>query len=254
MTTPPFADLLTLIADRSAALRAAAGGTDADARVPGCPDWSVRDLVAHLGEVQRFWAAAVMAGPATEAPADDQVVDRTPSGELLPWFASSTETLLSALREAGPDRGCWAWWQASGAPLTAGAIARHQVQEAAVHARDAQEAAGRPEPLPNVVAADGVDEFLAVMLASEGPWPHAPATVAMDAGAAGSWLVELGEAGAVSTRADSRSSDGARPDTRLRGSAGDLVLVLYGRLPLDAVQVEGDRELAGRLLAWPGLE
>lgn len=57
-----FPDWLELVEDRSAALRKAAGTADGQARVPGCPDWTVRDLVAHLGQVQRFWAAAVAAG------------------------------------------------------------------------------------------------------------------------------------------------------------------------------------------------
>jgi hypothetical protein len=59
MPSLPFANVLKLIEDRSAALRAAASDGDLDSRVPGCPDWSVRDLIAHLGEVQRFWAAVV---------------------------------------------------------------------------------------------------------------------------------------------------------------------------------------------------
>ena len=35
------------------------------ARVPGCPDWSLADLVWHLAEVQHFWAWMVR----TRAPA-----------------------------------------------------------------------------------------------------------------------------------------------------------------------------------------
>ena len=39
--TPPFDDLLTLIDERSAALRsAAAAASSLEVRVPGCPDWS----------------------------------------------------------------------------------------------------------------------------------------------------------------------------------------------------------------------
>ncbi|MGH3408862.1 MAG: maleylpyruvate isomerase N-terminal domain-containing protein, partial [Streptosporangiaceae bacterium] len=52
MTNPTFTEWLTLIEDRSAALRAAVDEAGLTARVPGCPDWSVRDLVSHLGEVQ----------------------------------------------------------------------------------------------------------------------------------------------------------------------------------------------------------
>jgi hypothetical protein len=57
---------------------------------------------------------------------------------LLAWSADSTEQLLSALREAGPDRGCWTWWGVSLSPQTSGAVARHQLQEVAVHTYDAQ--------------------------------------------------------------------------------------------------------------------
>lgn len=57
-----YPDMLALIADRSEALRTAAAAAGFEARVPGCPDWSVADLVGHLGEVQLFWAADVNAG------------------------------------------------------------------------------------------------------------------------------------------------------------------------------------------------
>jgi hypothetical protein len=41
---PSFPELLFLIDDRSAALREAlAAAPDLEARVPGCPDWSLRD-------------------------------------------------------------------------------------------------------------------------------------------------------------------------------------------------------------------
>ncbi|MFD9267817.1 maleylpyruvate isomerase N-terminal domain-containing protein [Streptomyces goshikiensis] len=31
-------------------------------------------------------------------------------GALTDWLAASTQELLDALREAGPDGGCWTWW------------------------------------------------------------------------------------------------------------------------------------------------
>jgi len=33
-----------------------------DRRVPGCPDWTLRELAWHLGRVQQFWALVVRAG------------------------------------------------------------------------------------------------------------------------------------------------------------------------------------------------
>ena len=197
MSTLTFPQMLKLIEDRSAVLRAAAAEVDLDSLVPGCPDWSVRDLVAHLGEVQRTWAYIVAAGPSDEPPGEDEIPATEPDGDLLAWSAAGTGQLVRALAAAGPDQGCWTWWAAvSPAPATAGAVARHQVQEAAVHAFDAQEAAGHAEPLPAEVAADGIDEFVTVGLASMGPWPHEPGEVAFAADGAGTRVVDLGADGA----------------------------------------------------------
>ncbi|NUS16292.1 MAG: hypothetical protein HOY69_33660, partial [Streptomyces sp.] len=60
---PRFDDWLGLIEERSAALRSAARAAPSGAVVPACPGWTVEELVAHAGERQRFWAAAVAAGP-----------------------------------------------------------------------------------------------------------------------------------------------------------------------------------------------
>jgi uncharacterized protein (TIGR03083 family) len=254
MTTPSFSVLLKMIEDRSAALRAAAGKAGLDSRVPGCPDWTVRGLIAHLGEVQRFWAAAVAAGTVSAPPADDEVPDRAPAATLpadalLSWSVDATDVLIRALIDAGQDRPCWTWWQESGAPLTAGAVARHQVQEAGVHAFDAQAAAGRTEPLPPDVAADGIGEYLTVGMASMGPWPHEPAMVGIAVAGGSTWIIDLGPGGSrpreTATRAEAEASQAGG---WLRGTANDLVLALYGR-SLDVV-IEGDRDLVTRLLAW----
>jgi uncharacterized protein (TIGR03083 family) len=249
MPTPTFTDMLKLIEDRSAALRAAADQAGADARVPGCPDWSVRDLIAHLGEVQRFWAAAVAAGPAAAPPAEDQVHDLEPGDDLIGWSAASTDELVRALTEAGPGRPCWTWWPESGAPTNSGAVARHQVQEAAVHAFDAQEAAGLAEPLPAGVAADGVGEFLTVGMATMGSWPHEAGRVGLAADGGPAWLVDLGPSGARSQE-EVPGTGQAEPGARVRGSASDLVLALYGRQLRGSLDIKGDQELATRLLRW----
>jgi uncharacterized protein (TIGR03083 family) len=247
--TAPFPELLDLITERSAVLRAAAQAGDLDARVPGCPDWSLRDLIAHLGWVQRFWAADVAAGPAQGPPSRSSVADSEPTGDLLTWSAESTRLLIESLRAAGPDLDCWTWWGASEAPMTSGAIARHQVQEAAVHAYDAQESVGKPEPIPAGIAVDTIDEFVVVTLGSLGAWPHRPARIALSALEGPTWLVDLTPGGAKAEPAAS-----GEPVATMRGSAGDLVLALYSRIPLDRVDVDGDRETVERFLAWTDTE
>jgi uncharacterized protein (TIGR03083 family) len=237
-----FERLLELVDDRSTALRAAvAGSSDTSVRIPSCPDWSLRELVEHITEVQFFWATAVTAGPADGPPAES--ISPTAS-DLLGRAAEATDTLLSALRKAGPDRGCWTWWGDSDVPLTAGAVARHQVQEAAVHAYDAQDAVGRPEPLPSVVGIDGVDEFARVVLGTSGAWPGKPVRIGLHAEEGASWEFDLSGAGA-------RAASGDGPvGGALYGPASDLVLALYRRVPLDRLRVEGDRAAVEQLLAW----
>ncbi|HXB48783.1 MAG TPA: maleylpyruvate isomerase N-terminal domain-containing protein, partial [Streptosporangiaceae bacterium] len=102
-----FPDMLDLIEDRSRALRSAAAEAGLDAQVPGCPDWKVADLLAHVGEVQLFWTAAVGAGEAASPPGPDLVGDTNPQGDLLAWSADATDRLVIELRNAGPDRMCW---------------------------------------------------------------------------------------------------------------------------------------------------
>jgi uncharacterized protein (TIGR03083 family) len=242
----PFPELLDLIAERSATLRQAVATGDPQARVPGCPDWSLHDLVAHLGAVQRWWAHVVTTGPADSAP---PFADGDPAGDLVDWSAESTRLLIDALRVAGPDRDCWTWWGASEAPMTSGAVARHQVQEAAVHAWDAQQSVGKPEPIPAAVAVDTIDELLVVTLGSLGAWPHRPARIALSAVEGPTWLVDLTPSGA---KAD--PSAGGEPLATIRGAASDLVLTLYKRIPLDDVEVDGDREAVEELLTWTDTE
>jgi uncharacterized protein (TIGR03083 family) len=212
----PALDYDVLTTRESEAFAAVLDTGDLDARVPCCPDWALRDLAHHLGRVQRFWAATVRVGADVDPtrPADETLP--TGNAELAAWMRASTVDLLDALRVAPADQPAWVWWRDR---RTAGAIARHQVQEAAVHRWDAQSAVGAPEPLAATVADDGVEEFLWIARQLREP---APITfVATDSGRA------------------FPVADGPTTVT-VSASASDLVLLLYGRIPADAVDVSGD--------------
>src|ERR1700743_3111324 len=89
-----FPVLLRLIDERSVAFRAAAmSAPSLELKVPTCPEWTLLDLVQHLGSVHRTWAAAVGAGPAAHPPAEPAAEGaRTPPRErepLLDWSAAS---------------------------------------------------------------------------------------------------------------------------------------------------------------------
>ena len=172
---------------------------------------------------------------------------------LLAWFAASTQELLDALREAGPDRGCWTWWGPSQSPQTTGAVARHQLQQLAVHTYDAQVAVGAPQPLPDEVALDGVDEFLTTCCATTAAWPHEPAVVDYHATEGRSWRLWLSADGARTARRPRRSVAGEGPeaaDVSARGTAHELVMFCYGRIPMDSLQLDGDRRIFDQLIAW----
>lgn len=261
--TLEFAVLLRLIDERSTAFRAAvASAPSLDVQVPTCPEWTLFDLVQHLGERRPFWAATVAAGPA-DAPPAETASEGAPAAPqdreaLLSWLAASTQQLLDALREAGPDRGCWTWWGTSQSPQTSGAVARHQVQEIALHTYDAQITVGAPQPLPDEAALDGVDEFLSTCCATTSPWPHKPAAVDFHATEGRSWRLSVSADGARITRlptpgtvpATTPGEDPDAADASLRGTASELVLFLYGRIPVDSLKLDGDRGLIDLLQAW----
>jgi uncharacterized protein (TIGR03083 family) len=218
-------DVLKYIDAESAAAAATISSESLAARVPSCPDWSFSDLIWHLGRVQRFWARIMYAGdvepefpPEEPAPAD--------ADELTAWFRASTRELLDALQAVPWDTPAWVWWKED---RTVGAIARHQVQEAAVHRWDAQlAAAGRPDPLPAKIAEDGVDEFLWIARQMRGPAP-----IAFNSTETGAMFVA--------------GTD--KPVVTVTAAPSDLVLLLYGRVSTDEVLVEGDRDTLDAFLA-----
>lgn len=252
MKTLSFPYMLSLIQDRSDALRAASAQAGMTAAVPCCPEWTVKDLVAHLGAVHLFWAAAVAAGEAEGPPSDDAVGDQEPHGDLLTWSADATHKLMLALTAAGPDQLCWTWWESTHAPTTAGAVARHQVQEAGVHAFDAQQAAGHGEPLPPDLAADGVGEYLTVELPTNGPWPYEPATVVLETGPGGNWIIDLGPLGARVLQGADHGH--VKPSATVTADPSDMVLALYRRESPDKLHIDGVAELVPQLINWPSLD
>lgn len=260
-----FPDLLRLIDERSAAFRAAiAAAPGLDVQVPTCPEWTLFDLVQHLGGGRRSWADTIAAGPdaagrvrsaSHAAPAGPQEREA-----LLAWLAASTQQLVDALREAGPERGCWTWWGGSQSPPTCGAVARHQLQEISVHTYDAQLTVGAPQPLPAEVALDGAEDFLSTCCATPSAWPHEPTAFDFHAAEGRSWRLTVDGDGARYTRIPAPGSTPAAGETLepagacVHGTASELVLFMYDRIPLDSLRVEGDRGLIDLLRAWEPAE
>lgn len=228
------------VRSEAAALATAAEAAGPTAPVPTCPGWDVAELVGHLGVVHR-WARSVLAGsptfPAVEVPDGPQRPD---------WLRLGASDLADALAASDPGEPAWSWTD----DHTVGFWARRQAAETAVHRIDAQLAAaavgaGAVEPVDRELAVDDIDEFLGMLTARrEAPVLPATGTVHLHCtDGEGEWLVRLDGGRPVVTR------EHAKGDVALRGTASDLLLVVYGRLPLDAVETFGDPDLARTFVA-----
>lgn len=239
---PPF-DYLAQISQDCAGL-AAAAEANLGAVVVGCPGWSVADLVAHLIEVQWFWAT--IAEERLQAPPDDSRTPPRPDREqLIPAFRSGASRLVRVLRAADQADPVWTW---APAQRNVAFITRHQVQEAAVHHWDAVHAAGGQLILPAPVAVDCVSEFLTFSVSSaanpaDPPRPALAGSFALRAsGTEAAWTVHDGESpGTVAFQL------GAAPNLpAIDANASDLLLWLYRRVEIDPSPVAPD--LAERFL------
>lgn len=63
-----------------------------------------------------------------------------------------------------------------------------------------------------------------------------------------SWRNWLSADGARAARLTAPEEDAATASAR--GTAGELVLALYGRIPLDSLELDGDRRLFDQLVDW----
>jgi uncharacterized protein (TIGR03083 family) len=223
--------------------------------IPTCPEWTLRQLVTHVGRAHR-WAAEITRTrsdapiPFREVPDGKLPDDRT---EQCAWLRAGAGRIVDAAREAGSDL----VWSFTG-PTPAGFWLRRMAHETLVHRADAQLAAGaQPEPVIEAeVAADAIDEWL--MLLAGGLGNADERTKALPAGAGlhihatddglggrGEWMIR-NDAGGLTVEPGHGKGAAA-----LTGPAASLVLVLMRRRPGSdpAVTVYGDSAVVDRWLA-----
>ncbi len=202
--------------------------------VPSCPEWSVSDLIWHVGGIHRHRIWLITEHPdgpsgfAIERPGDDAIVD---------WFVDGSEELARVLESHEPTEKVWTWFPDD---QTVGFWQRRMAQETAVHRWDGENANSEGRPIDPWLAADGVAEFLDTLLVVQDAPPKGNGeTIHVHATDAPSeWVITLAPEGA-------RAEQGhAKADAALRGTASDLLLALWRRLPLDALEVLGDRGVA----------
>ena len=102
------------------------------------------------------------------------------------------------------------------------------------------------------MALDGVDEFLTTCVANTAAWPHKPAVIDYHATEGRSWRLWFSADGARTARLPTPvASEGPEVAyASARGTAHELVMFCYGRIPMDSLQLDGDRRVFDQLIAW----
>jgi uncharacterized protein (TIGR03083 family) len=212
--------------------------------VPTCPEWTVRDLVTHVGTGHR-WATDIVVGGMPDPP--PYVVVNAPDERAMwpGWLTAGARGLTDAVRDSGPDRPVWTWRDEVAAEFWL----RKMLHDEVVHRFDAELTAGRLGDVAPDLAADGVSDLLASIATLSPPDSYDSGfkglvgtgqTVQLRAAdASAEWFVERTPAGVTWRHGH------APADTEVRAPARELLLVLNRRLdPIQAgVEITGDREL-----------
>jgi uncharacterized protein (TIGR03083 family) len=237
-------DLLTALRRDGEAFGASCAAAGPGTEVASCPGWTVSDLLWHLTEVHHFWRTIVGERRSTW---EGYVQPARPADDALPamYLAGLADT-VAVLAAAEPSAHNWTW----SSDQTAGFVIRRMAQETAVHRWDADHAAGRAQGIEPTLASDGIDEFLHVHL----EWrADAPVRVGGSVhlhctDVPGEWTVRESD-GAFAVQREH-----AKGDCAIRGAASDILLALWRRLPLSAVDVVGDADVAARFVAHARLD
>lgn len=243
------------IVEHTRRLAESAAAAGPDAAVPTTPEWTITDLVEHVGQSQHWIAEIIerrITDP-TQLPTEMAVLPAD-SREWPGWLSESAQRVVRACSDdaldapvfnpAGDERTGTRFWMSS------------VLNEAVVHGFDAANAAGRSDDIDAEIAAALITNHLAMLTSPTWEMQRSESAQAMRgtgqtlqwlatdiADEAGAWFVEQRPDGAtwkVSTQ---------QADVTVAGPAQSLLLILTRRLPLTDseatnVDVDGDTDLA----------
>ena len=238
---------------RRLAESAAAAGPDA--AVPTTPEWTITDLVEHVGQTQH-WVAEIIERRITDPaqlPTEMAVLPADPR-EWQAWLSESAQRVASACSDdaldapvfnaAADERPGTRFWMSS------------VLNEAVVHGFDAANAAGQPAGIDAGIAAALISNHFAMITAPTWEMQRPGSAHAIrGTGQTLQWLATgtADDAGAwfVTRRPDwaTWQSGTQQADVTVTGPAGSLLLTLTRRLPLtgreaSSISVDGDTGLA----------
>jgi uncharacterized protein (TIGR03083 family) len=209
---------------------------DPTASVPTCPDWTVRDLILHLGGIHR-WAGSHVRDRRTSILQTDlvDIFDRLPGNDgLVAWYHGELHLLLDTLREAPADLECVTFLKCV-SPLHH--WARRQAHETCIHRADLESINGKLTPVETDFALDGIDELVDgfvprrfMKLRSQTPVTLRIAPDEVDP----TWVLSItGDPVVVST-------EPVETDCTVGGDASDIYFALWNRASAERLAVTGN--------------
>jgi len=242
-------------------LAAWAGDAEPGTPIPTCPEWTLTDLVEHVGATQRWVSRLVGEGisdPGTAFSIGWESAPANPSA-WRSWLLDGARGVETTFAGATDDR---VVWDPSGAGDGVAFWSRRAFGEISVHRIDAAFALDRDYQIDPTLAGAAIEDWLSTM-ASSGWAANVPgfadamrgdgqtiAWVADDTDQA--WLLRRTAAPLVLTH------DRGAADVTINGPARELLQIVSRRLPLDAAQsstVVGDRDELTHLIGnmtWIG--
>jgi uncharacterized protein (TIGR03083 family) len=223
-----------------------------DTPVPTTPEWTLGDLIRHIGEVHRWAAVHVARGLTSQLPAEEEpdLTRNWPDDDdaLLEWYLDGHEALVNTLDRADPALQCWSFLPA---PSPLAFWARRQAHETAIHRVDSESAGGPITEVEPEFAADGVDELLRGFFGRRRRFrTEVTSSMMLQAADAGRvWWVQTSPDGVV-TR-----DEAAPADCVVRAPANDLYLLLWNRREPSGLDVTGDPAILtgwrdGAIVTW----
>ncbi|ONI91186.1 hypothetical protein ALI144C_01670 [Actinosynnema sp. ALI-1.44] len=220
-------------------------GVGPDERVPTCPEWAVRDLVGHVGHIQRRAAEIVRTG---EAVAFEKTVE--PRADWSEWLLEGATELADAVgRDAAKEV-----WTFLGDRQPASFWLRRMLHDTTIHAVDAALTAAVPYDIPAALAEDGIDEGLDLVVRMRTMNPDLARlrgdgeTLRLVSAEGDGWLITRTPDGPTWERSVTGGAD-----VTVSGPVQDLLLLFYRRVGLDGVTVSGERDLITHWLAHTAL-
>lgn len=227
-------DFAPALLAENAALADLLRDADLSIPVPTCPEWTLEQLMRHVGRGDR-WCAQIVAEQSMDF-IDPRTVDggKPPAGRdnEIAWLQAGPQQLIDAVAATGAETPVWtflgprpaAWW------------IRRRLHEVVVHRADAAIALGVDYTVDPAVAADAITEWLErveIQADEEGPAggdrpvadEHSLHLHATDPGLgdAGEWTI-LGRPDGIAVE-----QGHGKATVALRGPARDLLLAVVRR-------------------------